>query len=78
MAAYEKRTGWDFKWVSFYDTDFNFDYNVSFTPEEVAKKAINGSSNEDRLFYRWVIFVGYLIMKLKKISPDNLIVRRNG
>ena len=29
---------WDFKWVSSYDTDFNFDYNVSFTPEEVAKE----------------------------------------
>jgi Bacterial protein of unknown function (DUF899) len=38
LAAYEKRMGWDFKWVSSYDTDFNFDYNVSFRPEEVAKK----------------------------------------
>ena len=26
------------QWVSSYDTDFNFDYNVSFRPEEVAKK----------------------------------------
>ena len=38
LAAYEKRMGWNFKWVSSYDTDFNFDYNVSFRPEEVAKK----------------------------------------
>ncbi len=30
--------GWDFKWVSSCDTDFNFDYYVSFTPEELAKK----------------------------------------
>jgi predicted dithiol-disulfide oxidoreductase (DUF899 family) len=30
--------GWDFKWVSSYDTDFNFDYHVSFTQEELAKK----------------------------------------
>jgi predicted dithiol-disulfide oxidoreductase (DUF899 family) len=29
---------WDFKWVSSLDTDFNFDYNVSFTPEESSKK----------------------------------------
>jgi predicted dithiol-disulfide oxidoreductase (DUF899 family) len=38
LATYEKRMGWDFKWVSSHDTDFNFDYDVSFTPEEVAKK----------------------------------------
>jgi len=38
LAAYEKRMGWGFKWVSSYDTDFNFDYNVSFTPEEMSKK----------------------------------------
>jgi predicted dithiol-disulfide oxidoreductase (DUF899 family) len=38
LAQYKKRMGWNFKWVSSYDTDFNFDYNVSFRPEEVAKK----------------------------------------
>jgi predicted dithiol-disulfide oxidoreductase (DUF899 family) len=38
LAAYQKRMGWNFKWVSSYDTDFNFDYNISFRPEEVAKK----------------------------------------
>jgi predicted dithiol-disulfide oxidoreductase (DUF899 family) len=30
--------GWDFKWVSSFDTDFNLDYNVSFTSEELEKK----------------------------------------
>ena len=38
LAAYKKRMGWNFKWVSSFDTDFNFDYHVSFTPEEMAKK----------------------------------------
>jgi predicted dithiol-disulfide oxidoreductase (DUF899 family) len=38
LAAYEKRMGWNFKWVSSFETDFNFDYRVSFTPGEVAKK----------------------------------------
>src|ERR687888_157385 len=38
LAAYEKRMGWNFKWVSSYDTDFNFDYDISFRPEEIAKK----------------------------------------
>jgi predicted dithiol-disulfide oxidoreductase (DUF899 family) len=38
LAAYEKRMGWSFKWVSSAGGDFNFDYNVSFSPEEVAAK----------------------------------------
>jgi predicted dithiol-disulfide oxidoreductase (DUF899 family) len=29
--------GWTFKWVSSSGTDFNFDYHVSFTPEELKK-----------------------------------------
>ena len=38
LAAYEKRMGWTFKWVSSFGTDFNFDYHVSFTPEELASE----------------------------------------
>ena len=38
IDAYKKRLGWDFKWVSSFDTDFNFDYHVSFTKEELEKK----------------------------------------
>jgi predicted dithiol-disulfide oxidoreductase (DUF899 family) len=38
LAAYQKRMGWNFKWVSSGGTDFNFDYHVSFTPEEEANK----------------------------------------
>jgi predicted dithiol-disulfide oxidoreductase (DUF899 family) len=38
LAAYEKRMGWNFKWVSSFETDFNFDFHVSFTPEELARK----------------------------------------
>ena len=38
IAAYRKRMGWTFKWVSSFGNDFNFDFNVSFTPEEMKKK----------------------------------------
>ena len=38
LAAYRKRMGWNFTWVSSYGTDFNFDYHVSFTPEEVTRQ----------------------------------------
>lgn len=34
-AKHQKRMGWGFKWVSSGATDFNFDYQVSFTPEEM-------------------------------------------
>ena len=36
LDEYRKRMGWAFKWVSSGGSDFNFDYQVSFTPEEVA------------------------------------------
>jgi predicted dithiol-disulfide oxidoreductase (DUF899 family) len=40
LEAYRKRMGWSFKWVSSGGTTFNFDYRVSFTPEEMdAKRA---------------------------------------
>jgi len=35
LAAYEKRMGWSFKWVSSLGSDFNFDYRVSFTAQEL-------------------------------------------
>ena len=38
LAAYHKRMGWRFKWLSSSGSDFNFDFNVSFTPEEVKRK----------------------------------------
>jgi len=39
LAAYEKRMGWSFKWVSSGETNFNFDYRASFTPQELAAKS---------------------------------------
>ena len=38
LAEYQKRMGWSFKWVSSGGSDFNFDYQASFTPEETATK----------------------------------------
>ena len=39
IAAYEQRMGWTFPWLSSGKSDFNFDYHVSFTAQEVAEKA---------------------------------------
>jgi predicted dithiol-disulfide oxidoreductase (DUF899 family) len=38
LGSYQKRLGWTFKWVSPGDTSFNFDYQASFTPDELARK----------------------------------------
>lgn len=35
LEAYKKRLGWQFKWVSSSGNDFNYDYRVSFTPDEM-------------------------------------------
>ena len=38
LAAYKQRMGWTFKWASSFQSDFNYDYQASFTPEELARK----------------------------------------
>jgi predicted dithiol-disulfide oxidoreductase (DUF899 family) len=41
IDPFKKRMGWQFKWLSSNGTDFNFDFNVSFNPEQIrAKTAI--------------------------------------
>jgi predicted dithiol-disulfide oxidoreductase (DUF899 family) len=35
LAAYKKRMGWTFPWLSSVGSDFNFDYRVSFTEDEL-------------------------------------------
>jgi predicted dithiol-disulfide oxidoreductase (DUF899 family) len=37
IESVKKRMGWQFKWVSSYGNDFNYDYHVSFTKEQIAK-----------------------------------------
>lgn len=44
LQTYRKRMGWKFRWVSSANTDFNYDYNVSFPPE----RAVNG-----KIFYNF-------------------------
>jgi predicted dithiol-disulfide oxidoreductase (DUF899 family) len=40
LETFKKRMGWSFKWLSAANTDFNYDYHVSFTPAEMAKSEI--------------------------------------
>jgi predicted dithiol-disulfide oxidoreductase (DUF899 family) len=34
IKPFKSRMGWKFDWFSSFETDFNFDFNVSFTPEQ--------------------------------------------
>jgi predicted dithiol-disulfide oxidoreductase (DUF899 family) len=44
IEAYKNRMGWKFPWVSSASSDFNFDYHVSFSPEDLGK---------DKVFYNF-------------------------
>jgi predicted dithiol-disulfide oxidoreductase (DUF899 family) len=41
IEAFRQRMGWRFTWVSSHGTDFNRDYDVSFTKDEIAKGAVD-------------------------------------
>ncbi len=36
IEAVKKRMGWRFQWLSSFGSDFNYDYGVSFTEEQIA------------------------------------------
>ena len=46
IERFRQRMGWQFKWVSSQGNDFNYDFGVSFTPEEMAR---------DEVFYNYVM-----------------------
>jgi predicted dithiol-disulfide oxidoreductase (DUF899 family) len=37
LAAFQKRMGWSFNWVSSFANGFNHDYHVSFTPDRLGQ-----------------------------------------
>jgi predicted dithiol-disulfide oxidoreductase (DUF899 family) len=37
IERFRHRMGWQFKWVSAGESDFNYDFEVSFTPQDMAK-----------------------------------------
>ena len=41
LASYKRRVGWTFPWLSSVGSDFNFDYHVSFTDEELKAGSVD-------------------------------------
>lgn len=50
LAAYQQRMGWGFNWVSSGGSEFNYDYQASFTPDEMrARRALYNYEERDPL-----------------------------
>ena len=62
IEAFKKRMGWKFPWVSSFGNDFNYDFHVSYAPEQMAGgqvyynyEFVSASSEElsgNSVFYR--------------------------
>ena len=49
LEAYRRRMGWNVKFVSSYRNDFNYDFHVSFRPEELAAGEANYNFTTQRV-----------------------------
>jgi predicted dithiol-disulfide oxidoreductase (DUF899 family) len=53
ILAYKERMGWHFEWVSSFESDFNYDFHVSFRKEQVEQGKIDynfGTITTDRRY----------------------------
>ena len=62
IHAYRQRMGWRFDWVSFFESDFNYDFHVSFTKDQI---------HQGRIEYNFATITGdprYLSEELPGVS----------
>ena len=60
LAAYKQRMGWGFDWFSSDEADFNFDFGVSFAPEDLEREgAYNYGSQAPHMAEREGLSVFY-------------------
>ena len=52
IEAFKRRMGWHFKWVSSFASDFNYDYQVSASPEEKSDRQGDVQLRGDRISER--------------------------
>src|SRR6478735_4892922 len=48
IERFRQRMGWKFRWVSSHDTDFNHDFGVNFTPDEMASGEVDYNYQRQR------------------------------
>jgi len=49
IERFRRRMGWKFTWVSSHASDFNFDFGVSFTPEQRAREDVGYNYGTQRM-----------------------------
>jgi predicted dithiol-disulfide oxidoreductase (DUF899 family) len=59
LETYKRRMGWKFRWVSSLGSDFNYDYHVSFTKDDLAK---------GKVYYNYDMTDGWDMEELPGIS----------
>src|SRR5262249_56197499 len=62
IETVRKRMGWNVRWVSSHHSEFNYDFHVSFTPEQIAA---------GRAFYNY----DYVDPGLEDLSGDSVFIR---
>jgi predicted dithiol-disulfide oxidoreductase (DUF899 family) len=50
IAEFQQRMGWQFQWVSSYGSDFNYDFHVSFSPQERTQGHVHYNYSETHDF----------------------------
>ncbi len=50
IEPFQERMRWKFKWVSSFHNEFNYDFKVSFTPEEMSAGSIDYNYDENGRF----------------------------
>src|SRR5262249_7499353 len=53
IEAFKKRMGWDLKWVSSHANDFNWDFNVSFSQEDMQKGVVHYNYKSQKFPEEW-------------------------
>ena len=48
IEPFKKRMGWKFRRVSSFNRDFNFDFHVSFTPEQIKSGVLPSNYGKDK------------------------------
>ena len=49
IEAFKMRMGWSFTWVSSFGSDFNYDYQASFRPEDLSRGAVFYNYRDEKL-----------------------------
>src|SRR3989440_11166100 len=74
IEAFKTRMGWKFPWVSSYETKFNYDFQASFTPEQLAKGKVE--YNYDLVQFPSAEAPGVSVFSRTKMATSSTLIPR--